>query len=64
VLSEGRIVECGSHDELLARSPGGMYASLLKHQALSDKPQAKEGAGAAAADGGTGGGSGEDGDSS
>jgi ATP-binding cassette subfamily B protein len=47
VLDDGRIVERGRHDELLAR--GGLYASLLHRQLLSDD---LDGAPLAAADAG------------
>jgi hypothetical protein len=33
------VAEAGSHDELLRTRPHGMYAALLKHQMLSDKPK-------------------------
>jgi ABC-type multidrug transport system fused ATPase/permease subunit len=32
VLSHGRIVEQGSHEQLLARSPDGVYAKLVAAQ--------------------------------
>ena len=32
VLSEGRVVEQGTHDELLAR--GGLYSALVQQQSL------------------------------
>ena len=35
-LDEGRIVEIGTHDELVAR-PGGVYAKLYALQAFDDR---------------------------
>ena len=35
-LEEGRIVEIGTHDELVAR-PGGVYAKLYALQAFDDR---------------------------
>jgi ABC-type multidrug transport system fused ATPase/permease subunit len=36
VLSEGRVVEQGRFDELLAR--GGLFASMARRQGLETKP--------------------------
>ena len=41
-LDEGRIVERGSHDELLAM--GGRYASLYRLQSLGNEPEGEPGA--------------------
>ena len=35
VLDDGRIVERGTHDELLRH--GGLYAALARHQQLEDE---------------------------
>jgi len=37
VLDQGRVVEQGTHDELLAR-PDGLYAELCQHSFLVEKP--------------------------
>jgi ATP-binding cassette subfamily B protein/subfamily B ATP-binding cassette protein MsbA len=39
VLDQGRVVEQGTHDELLAR-PDGLYAELCQHSFLVEKPGA------------------------
>ena len=33
-LNEGRVIESGTHDELLAK--GGLYAQLITHQLARD----------------------------
>lgn len=38
VMAEGKIAECGTHDELIAR--GGRYASLVEKQALQEQLEA------------------------
>jgi ABC-type multidrug transport system fused ATPase/permease subunit len=43
VLDEGRIVEEGSHDELLAE--GGLYARLAREQALEEELEELEAVG-------------------
>jgi len=35
VLKDGRVVERGTHEELLREHPRGVYAELLRHQALA-----------------------------
>jgi len=47
VLDQGRVVEQGTHDELLAR-PDGLYAELCQHAFLVEKPAPDTPAAAAA----------------
>jgi ATP-binding cassette subfamily B protein len=41
VLDEGRLVESGTHDDLLA-TPGGVYRHLVEHQLLAEELEKEE----------------------